>query len=434
MQVVLETKKYMLSFSRLCFLFLTTVYFWEVVGYKETRHSQNYINFTLLVAWGLTAMIRNPRLFKEIAYKRKYTYFYLLLVFVFGTGLISLHISDVVKFVLAIIITFSPIFMADYFKSSYDPWLNKSVYWASILIMVYYSVSLLNVLRKYPTAARELASGSAQVVQFFYGLNVGGGYELIYGLLFLIIFLSQRWLKGYSYIPLSILFAITIYRADYFIAVVFSVLGILMNLLNGSNKKVLLVAYIMCIFGMVLYLSGAFYYIGSTIVSFTQSSGSVLSDKLSQIGHFLMGGQSIQYLTDGRFSRSSLSMSTFLHNPLTGIGWVTGFNTNYELGLIGQHSEWIDSLGRFGVIGAGLYFTFLFKSIQETYQYKKKLYSTIIVFVILGFFDPIRNFTVMFTIFFLVEMASGNTVYESRLSRRSVIGVNNEAIAFGVLK
>lgn len=405
------------------FLGITVLYFWEVCGYRRIS-SQNQINYILLLLWLLFATILSPTVVAKVFTKSKYIYLYVFLLYVFINGALSYDISSVMKFMVGFIIIISPVFICDYIKLYDNSKVSKYAEIASLIIFAYYSFKTLSIIKVYPAITRELASPDSHISQFYYGTNIGGGFPLTYGLSFLIIFLAFYLLKVANKVKKLILifyvclFGYTLFKSQYFIATLLVIFGVILNSFNKNKQKIFFFFYILIILCLSLYLFGFFNFVGEFIIESTQSNNSVLGVKLNEIGYFLTGNNSNSYVNIlGRTSRMKISLDTFLAHPIIGVGRITGFNTDIEIGLVGQHSEWIDSLARFGIIGSFIYFILLYKLFKDTYQVKLKLYSVLIIFIILGFADPIRNFTVFYVIYFVVEMMlhNGNKVIQNEL-------------------
>ena len=113
----------------------------------------------------------------------------------------------------------------------------------------------------------------------------------------------------------------------------------------------------------------------------------------TRIDALLKGDVSSTYLS--RFSLAKLSLHTFANHPIFGIGYVKAdfSKISYISTGIGHHSEFIDHLGRYGIIGA-IFYCLIFipytKDIQAT-RIEKSDNATIFIMMAFYMYSVLNN-------------------------------------------
>ena len=105
---------------------------------------------------------------------------------------------------------------------------------------------------------------------------------------------------------------------------------------------------------------------------------------VERINALMQGNIESTYLS--RFELAKISLNTFLNHPIFGIGYVkVDFALiSYTSTGIGHHSEFIDHLGRYGIIGAAFYLIIwinYYKSIQKMNGSKYNMQIAKIIFI-----------------------------------------------------
>ena len=170
-------------------------------------------------------------------------------------------------------------------------------------------------------------------------------------------------------------------------------------------KILLLIIIITLVFFVVL---GGINALGSLISSQTAShTDDLLSRRFNGIGQKLMfagqGGGSVNYV-DERWGLVKMSWSTFLNNPIFGVGYTVGnvYSKLFESG-VGTHSEICDILAQHGIVGASLFFMYFFNAIKRL-GLKIIDHSYLIVLFVMALMNPFHYFHGFFVIMVLTPI------------------------------
>ena len=233
----------------------------------------------------------------------------------------------------------------------------------SILLIFLNLLNNLYLNYKYPGITRELNFSEESIVS---SLNIG---NTIYSLNWLLFAILMTWLflyRGYKLISFSMLICALLYPflAEKTTAIFIMLLAIYFMLVNyfingkASNGSSKMPFYLFIISIMV----APFFLVG--IIGSLDS----FAIKMRLISLINLDTASIHF---ERIRLAELSLNTFFNNPIIGVGHILpniaggDFSEIYKYG-IGSHSELMDHLARYGLIG------FIFYLITYR-QYKKSL-------------------------------------------------------------
>lgn len=378
-------------------LVVTVIYLFILLG-KRLVELQNYYNVISFSVFVLVALFVNPRNFVNVFRKKKYIYLLFFIMFIFVTGLVSGNIISTIKYEFGILIIFSPVIIYDVSKTR-NRYFRTLLFYLSFLLLLYYSIMTLIAVATYPTISRQIASGTDYIMYYYYGLNIGGGYSLIYSLVFAVlglIYLAKDVKINLSIrILLIFVFIYTMFMSGYFTALFLVLFGIIIRHFGKTKYRLLIGVSFLGAILLILYIFRVNVYIGNYII--LNSNIGLYGVKLQELGSFLIGDTTNSYVNFfGRASRMMLSLNTFADNPVIGFSIVTGYDSLKEIGYIGQHCEWLDAFARYGIIGTFFLGGFIMNVIKEVYGKIDKGYVLIIVFIALGFLDPILNSSIIF--------------------------------------
>lgn len=183
-----------------------------------------------------------------------------------------------------------------------------------------------------------------------YGYFAVGDFNLVYTGVCLAVLLWITIITKYFNLKLIILFitiCLLVIKANYMTAIALLAVLLIVSTVLKYNKKAiffLVVISIVFLFGMER--------LGYTIAAISNLDflSSVIKYRLSDIANLLINKDIINSNTIGdRLYLASRSWESFLSSPLLGVDY-----ENYNSFTVGSHTQWVDNLARFGVIGFSL--------------------------------------------------------------------------------
>lgn len=199
-------------------------------------------------------------------------------------------------------------------------------------------------------------------------------------------------------IVLILLNATYIVLSNYTTQMIFLLAGITIVIINTildtKTKRIIgtvIIAFL--IFGLVNYLPEIIRWIA---ITFFSNNGTVYM-RLNELYTFLMFGDAGIDL-NGRFDLINASVRTFKEHFIFGVSFLN-YNTQATGIVVGDHSEWVDDLARYGIVGFTLFAAFVccgFKSLFVKFRATKELViSYVLLIVLYGFANPILNIFVV---------------------------------------
>lgn len=373
--------------------------------------------------YALFALFLVPMFFYMIQRKTispKYLYLIGFLVFQFLMSLVSSSISTTIKNSAQYILNIAPIVLYDCsmkYLNEDDRFLcSKSFAKTSGIFLGYCLIASFVYAQTSIYALRNLAtvtvatSGNSSLP-----LAIGGGYPLIFALVLLapfLLFIATKFvnklLQKFALVALVVFIEFFIVETNNTTSVLISLLGCLVVMLSSRKKD-----YTRWIVGF-----------GGLIIIFFLSNPLILGNLLGFIGNFFDPNSIIRARlseivpalyssnTDSSFGLRlhgyQKSWKSFISHPIEGVGVHSGYDYMALADYLGWHCEWVDMLAEFGVILTFCYVAFLFCSYREIYnsfQYKesKIIYHICgILFVFMGFLDPIMNGNMVLTLFLVI--------------------------------
>lgn len=221
-----------------------------------------------------------------------------------------------------------------------------------------------------------------------------GGFDFIYGAVIiyvcLVTLLHKKWkemrlLSRAVLIAISVLLALMIivsgYSTAFALIFVFTVLELLPK---GFGKILFLVVLVVILFVFPNIITG--------LIRKIPFIPNITSYRINEMILSLSGRLDSCYFTESgqRLDRILWSLKVFAEHPLIG-----GFAGNTKLSF-GYHTEWIEQLARYGLIAFIFFFVFFAKSYKSMLSKIQKddvnyysLRNAFVVFIVLGFLNPI---------------------------------------------
>lgn len=330
----------------------------------------------------------------------------LYVIFDYGDGTLMRLVAPLFLFFYAYMGRF-------YFLRGNKKTINIILFWIA-LCFIFTATSTLKVIFDNPEASRIVtnSSNSPEVDAYFESLNVAG-YGFVYGILILIPALigSLKSLSGaLSKFLVSIVFALSIalvFLANYTIAIIMLLLALTLPFLHIKRRGVLMLPLLFVLL-IILYP-----FLNELLISVLTFIGELspsirTAGRMDRLTDYLSRGSDFQSLT-GRTALFGNSLRSFFSSPLIGVG---AYYSSWP--TIGNHAQFIDDLGRYGLLGALPFFVFMFRVLQKSYvslgniKNRTNFVDSCLLFCILGFLNPILTNNIVFSVFFVLPVLYKN--------------------------
>ena len=260
-------------------------------------------------------------------------------------------------------------------------------------------------IQENPLLPRILARGSESVETYLGNISTAGvmTYGEIYGMALivpsLLYWISQK--KGQKkLVPImtSVLFVATIFQAQFAIALIFAIVGIVLYLIlcGGRSKSRFIISGIFILVALIIAINWA------NILG-TIYSANILPSALQQKVHELL-----LYSGGGNLAGTNLySRSTFYAQSFKAIAQNNFIGKVFSNNASGAgHSEWEDMAANYGIIAPMLVYIFFRKFTKKISVFFDSKAMTVyrvqlLLFTIIGFIDPIFHSRTMSFLIFL---------------------------------
>lgn len=285
------------------------------------------------------------------------------------------------------------------------------------LSLIFYSIGSFQTysgLQQYPMASRMLAGAVANNpnLQATYEHLGIGGFGYIYSATFLLIALffqiiySGKSLKVQTKVlsVISIvLLMMMILEASYVIAFILIFFGILMVLIV-KNMKVLLILVLFSILLFFVIPQNQIAMMFLNIASFF-SENKIVYERFLDLAEVFMPGENAQ-LTNNRVGLYTMSLNSFLYQPIFGIYGPFGSPASFK---VGGHSGWLDLLGSYGMFSAFPLFLAIKVNFRRSLNYFKStayyrmLLAIQLLYIFFGLLNPVLiNHEIGYAVFAII--------------------------------
>lgn len=380
----------------------------------------NKIGYIAFFIWFFSCVICKPHTVVNIFSQKHYGILLIFLLYHFSITALTGGPLQAIKTTGAMIQIYSPIFMYEFYSRFEDKKYSRILFIIITGIFIFFSVKTLLFLEINPMAARDIISrGIDEVVM------IGGGYPLAYGLAIIVpalfyytilqndkdymsSFITKHKIANQVYrlilLFIIILFSAVIVKSMYAISFFLLIFGFILAIvfvLFNKFKKIYAFLIIISIV-LVFFVTNGFFVDSFLNYVFTVQIFPVLMSRVIDVINIFQN-MSINASNDV-VSRSALYMDSvrlFFDNFIFGIGY------EYSLDFVlmraaglGTHSEWFDTLAKYGVFG--LFMIWFLISVRKIYFEKKGFKIAFLIFIILGFVNPVNLFTIYFATFYFV--------------------------------
>lgn len=282
-------------------------------------------------------------------------------------------------------------------------------------LQTYVAVVNVNLLVNNSYLSKYMTAGVEYVVRSHRRTNLGSIANVFSSVIvsLLSIQLLQRTEKrSYRFLLVLLIIINTafIVLARSTLCLVVFLLGVLLILWakSKSHRRIALA------FAAVLVLLAAFLFIG-TIRDAIYDSGMAYEykNRILELIEWITGGSRINSLEhiSGRASDYLSSIVSFLRHPIFGVGMVY----SVDVSIIGMHSEVLDFLARYGVMGVMIFAPIVKGFYEKTIDVKSDIAKSILcVVIVYSMFNPCINRTSGIAVFWIIPFAISLITKEER--------------------
>lgn len=334
----------------------------------------------------------------------------MILYYLFGHGDMSL--TKIIDPVLIFLYMYMGYF---YFMNSSSKTIKRIVGLICILFIITALTTSYNLTLNINVSRLLTSSSTSQeIVNQLERRNIAA-FDFIYGVVILIptFFVGLKIMKNNRRNSIVFIFGLfinilaisVIALSNFMIAYFLLIVGILLSLFINQKRTYLIVLSLL-ILSIVLY--PLIFYILIFILDFIKDrTPSIMTQiKINNIIDVLRGNSDISTISI-RLELILNSIKSFFSAPLAGVGAYY-----HNSSIIGNHSQIIDDLGRYGVIGTIPILAFIIsvpakviKRIKNRLIRKGYLYS-FLLFLILSLFNPTQSYGIMFSVFFVLPIVT----------------------------
>lgn len=383
-------------FASIYMVVYTTPFFRYVLG----SHFRS-VGIGFLLLWTLFAFFY--RRFSKITAFPAIILINILIFFAFsisGLGNINTIIAGYTAF-------WSYLFIFEFYKRIDD---RKAIQIITIILLVVICITAITTIYaslRYPNISKNKNTDFATGLSgndLMYKLNVGG-FDYIGGMCVLspmLLFLGFK-KKHKEMLVLGVLCSICIFMSGYAIATLILAIGLIALVFSTQQGKMSAPRMVSII--IVILITTILFGSSSFIINLVETQNPHLANRLLEIQLFLNGNLNYTESDLGyRLELAFRSLNTFLTHPLFGIGpyyFVSGHG-------LGNHSQILDDLGRFGLIGAAYYgiaisqFKSWIKNIRTKTCAKYSLTIPYVLFLVLSMLNPTLILPILGLVLFFV--------------------------------
>jgi len=385
---VIKTENKTVNISSVHSAMITFVLLWSVFS-----PLQEVLNFTfiasLFLIWFLSAIFVRKKFFLECCKANLiYFIFYIILVlrvfFAENKDEVSQYFNcQGLLYKFAMIFIFFCAFI--YYKD------KSSKYKKNLLLMLLTAYTVSCVISLYYLSKDKYIYRDNFDLTRHFGL---ASHDFIYTSIILASFLLYLIVRNKHnrtlYLIVIIIMSLLTLKTNYTTAIILYIVFIgyiIIELCVKKNKLIIWITATAIILLFFVFKSDILSCLGSFINSMKISD--VVRARLLELIDAMSGSLGNESDLSIRFTLQNVSKNTFLANPLFGVNY-----SNYNEITVGQHSQWMDNLAQFGIIGN----TILISYFIYIYKYTRKFAFTIIsrqcinfswiFFIVFGFLNP----------------------------------------------
>lgn len=395
--------------------------FWATSGYGSVG---NYLALGFCIVVMLLNLVQFNRSLKyslHVCEDRSVVYFILFFIFHCLTSIVNL--SDVTYWLGNVIaytfVSLFPVLLQRQFATLKNRRLLVKLLYVTgcvWLIMVLISIGyyIMN-----PDIARDAIVYQDQYDNLF----IGGGYFLAYGSCIVAVFLFGLYNKKVFVtkkqkrlvIASVAILAIHVFLTKSTLTTIWLTMGLVLDIVFAQRTKAgkgkwnrRLVVFVI-LFGLLLMYIFFGQAIGGLLMEHCDyGSDSLYERRLYELGTVLNGSVYTRHTLE-RLSKPVMSWGQFAASPLIGIGYKYGYTySEMKLAGLGTHSELVDTLAKYGIIGFLPWIAMLISMIRSVQLRLGKNATSvwIIILACLMFFNPFVSMPSMVALGLLIPLVS----------------------------
>jgi len=387
-----------------------------------TANVANYILIGILFSWYLFALVFDPSNFTKMVINKITLAYLAFVLFFFLTCFYSSGIENTAKLLGEFFILFSYYFVYLYYHQLQNKKYLTIIFKMTIFSWTIFTFIALIFYQINENAARMLASDSS----VFDDIAIGGGYGLAYGSAILCVYLfdcvlNKRITKiKHKVIAVisCILLYLLVFETRSTVTILITTLGIVLCLAFyifnriGKNTDIVvrsIVSTFLIVLGVIVIVSNL-NFIGESMMKATVGKKDIVSVRIFEVGSLIIGQSEYGQEEDVAVRNEHLrqSFNTFKGSPFFGVGYKYGyyFGSSNLFG-VGNHSEWVDSMAKYGLFGGVPYLLMFIFALSEIRKRNKREISSAFIFVVflLGFLNPFITSQSIIALFFILNAA-----------------------------
>lgn len=401
--------KLLLNINLICCIYICM---WTIIPIFRNLTNRGLFQVLFLAIaslWFLTSVSIGRKWLYDIMFMSMFGSIYIMfmvLYYVFGYG--DMKLSRLVSPAFLFLYAFMGYF---YSTQARKKTIHTILFFVAISFIVTSFTTSFTLLENID-ASRLMTSSSTspEITEYLESRNVAA-YDFVYGVVVLIpiLIMCFRYLKKSSkksFLMISIVtvLAFTVivlsnFTTAYFLLLLAITLALLTNNKRPFVSMLILGIFLLMVSPFLLDLLNLF------LITMKNMIPSMRTQiKLEGIISIINGNIDYGSVT----SRSGLlrnSIESFLSAPIFGVG---AYYSNRE--VIGIHAQFIDDLGRFGIVGAIPIFTFMFLILKKVFmriqdrKIKNAYLYSAFIFFLLGFMNPTQAYGISFSVFFMLPV------------------------------
>lgn len=342
----------------------------------------------LFLLWVMSLILIDASLVRKIFGRSCFSYFYLFLIYYFVASIAQFSIVTCVNRVIVMFELIAPMVMYEIY-STYGMKPKRMLFY-TITILAIVNIYLLRQNTSVEVGLKQHADEDGFINTAYHWVYCLSILEGLIWYILRIIWKENLKYKKYIIIGL-IVFAVSIFIVVvwslYATAMILMIISICMSLLYGRRKWIM---KMIIIGASAVIMFNYFLPLVLNVLEKVDPESTMYAKRAIEIAEMSHGEVDYNNNSGGaRLARTWISIETFFHNPIMGLTPITQ-DVIAEPPVIpgtkiGNHAEWVDDLGLFG-IWAFCLFAFLWKYSKRLYK-NSKIAFIYIAFIILGFLN-----------------------------------------------